>query len=110
MHRLTNLTVVLCILLSLMFATSAGAAPANADRGPWAPNVSYNIGDTVTYNGVTYQNIQSHTSLTGWEPPNVPALWQLVSGPTNTPAGPTNTPTRTPTRTNTPVGPTATFT
>lgn len=110
MHRLTNLTIVLCILLSLTFATSASAAPANADRGPWAPNVSYSIGDTVTYNGVTYQNIQAHTSLNGWEPPNVPALWQAVSGPTNTPAGPTNTPTRTPTRTSTPVGPTATFT
>jgi chitinase len=110
MHRLTNLTIVLSILLSLMFVTSASAAPSTADRGPWAPNISYAIGDTVTYNGVTYQNIQAHTSLTGWEPPNVPALWQPVSGPTNTPSGPTNTPTRTPTRTNTPVGPTATFT
>jgi chitinase len=110
MHRLTNLIVIVSILLSLAFVTSAGAAPANADRGPWAPNVSYAIGDTVTYNGTTYQAIQAHTSLVGWEPPNVPALWGPVSGPSNTPSGPTNTPTRTPTRTNTPAGPTATFT
>jgi chitinase len=32
----------------------------------------------VTYGGVTYKCIQSHTSLTGWEPPNVPALWGRV--------------------------------
>src|SRR5690606_32768726 len=32
------------------------------------------------YGGSTYRNIQSHTSLVGWEPPNVPALWQLVQG------------------------------
>jgi chitinase len=108
MHRLANLTVIVSVVLSLIFVTSAGAAPVHADRGPWAPNVSYAVGDTVTYNGQTWQAIQAHTSLTGWEPPNVPALWGPVSGPTstrtNTPSGPTST------RTNTPVGPTATFT
>ncbi|WP_106766645.1 chitinase [Paenibacillus faecalis] len=51
-----------------------------ADRGPWAPNVSYTVNDTVTYGGKTYKAIQSHTSLNGWEPPNVPAMWQLVQG------------------------------
>jgi hypothetical protein len=30
-----------------------------------------------TYNGVTYICIQGHTTQPGWEPPNVPALWQL---------------------------------
>lgn len=109
--------LVVLILLALLVPL-AGAAPAQADRGPWAPNVWYNVGDTVTYTSVTYQAIQAHTSQTGWEPPNVPALWGKVSGPTNTPtrtptktntpSGPTNTPTRTPTKTNTPVGPTNT--
>jgi chitinase len=103
MRRLTNLALIVFVLLNLVFvASSAGAAPENADRGVWAPNVRYIAGDTVTYNGLTYRCIQTHTSLTGWEPPNVPALWGLVSGSTNTPSGPTNTPTRTP------VGPTNT--
>ncbi|WP_179211547.1 chitobiase/beta-hexosaminidase C-terminal domain-containing protein, partial [Thermoanaerobacterium thermosaccharolyticum] len=43
----------------------------------WAPNTYYKIGDLVTYNGITYKCIQAHTSLVGWEPPNVPALWQV---------------------------------
>jgi chitinase len=44
----------------------------------WAANHAYKIGDVVTYNGVSYRCIQAHTSLTGWEPPNVPALWQRL--------------------------------
>jgi chitinase len=43
----------------------------------WAPNVTYKANDLVTYGGKTYYCIQGHTSLTGWEPPNVPALWGL---------------------------------
>ena len=45
----------------------------------WAPNHAYTVGQTVTYGGHTYRCLQSHTSQVGWEPPNVPALWQLVS-------------------------------
>jgi len=45
------------------------------------------------FNGVEYKCIQAHTSQVGWEPPNVPALWQPVSGN----PGPTPTPTPTPT-------------
>jgi len=43
---------------------------------PWAPGVAYSVGDQVTYNGIEYKCIQAHTSQVGWEPPNVPALWQ----------------------------------
>jgi predicted carbohydrate-binding protein with CBM5 and CBM33 domain len=43
--------------------------------GTWAPNTTYALGQRVTYNGVAYTVRQAHTSLTGWEPPNVPALW-----------------------------------
>ncbi|MFD3259018.1 S8 family serine peptidase [Paenibacillus lentus] len=42
---------------------------------PWAPGVSYKIGDEVTYGGATYQCRQAHTSMVGWEPTIVPALW-----------------------------------
>ncbi len=41
----------------------------------WAPNTPYATGAKVTYNGITYTCRQGHTSLVGWEPPNVPALW-----------------------------------
>src|SRR3954470_11433624 len=41
----------------------------------WAPYTAYTVGQIVTYNGRRYQCRQSHTSLPGWEPPNVLALW-----------------------------------
>ncbi|WP_010496918.1 fibronectin type III domain-containing protein [Paenibacillus elgii] len=50
-------------------------APSGAQ--PWAPGTAYKIGDEVTYAGKTYVCRQNHTSLQGWEPPNVAALWQL---------------------------------
>ncbi|GLZ30031.1 cellulose-binding protein [Lentzea sp. NBRC 105346] len=46
--------------------------------GTWAPNTYYATGATVTYNGSTYRCRQAHTSLTGWEPPNAPALWEKI--------------------------------
>ncbi|MFG6197240.1 lytic polysaccharide monooxygenase [Nonomuraea sp. JJY05] len=46
--------------------------------GSWKAGTAYAVGSTVTYNGVTYRCIQAHTALAGWEPPNVPALWQRV--------------------------------
>lgn len=69
--------------LLMMVVLVVGLAPsiaAAADRGAWAPNVAYAVNDTVTYSGSTYTAIQPHTSLVGWEPPNVPALWQFVAG------------------------------
>ncbi|MFI7056471.1 M28 family peptidase [Streptosporangium canum] len=44
----------------------------------WQTWTLYAAGDTVTYNGVSYRCLQGHTSLPGWEPPNVPALWQQL--------------------------------
>lgn len=50
---------------------SSGTEPA-----AWAPYTAYTVNQLVTYNGVTYKVIQSHTSLPGWEPDKVPALFQ----------------------------------
>jgi predicted carbohydrate-binding protein with CBM5 and CBM33 domain len=50
----------------------------NPPSGTWAPNTAYAVGNTVTYNGLSYRCLQAHTSLPGWEPPNVPALWARV--------------------------------
>lgn len=41
----------------------------------WAPYTAYLVNDLVTYQGSVYRCRQPHTSLPGWEPPNVPALW-----------------------------------
>ncbi|NUT97572.1 MAG: cellulose-binding protein [Saccharothrix sp.] len=46
--------------------------------GPWAAGVAYPTGAQVTYGGASYRCIQAHTSLSGWEPPNVPSLWQRL--------------------------------
>jgi hypothetical protein len=41
----------------------------------WQPGVFYSVGSVVSYGSGSYRCIQAHTSQTGWEPPNVPALW-----------------------------------
>ncbi|WP_399887537.1 carbohydrate-binding protein [Streptomyces sp. BBFR51] len=46
--------------------------------GTWASGTVYQPGDTVTYGGATYRCLQGHQAQQGWEPSNVPALWQRV--------------------------------
>jgi predicted carbohydrate-binding protein with CBM5 and CBM33 domain len=46
--------------------------------GTWAAYTSYAVGSVVTYGGASYRCRQAHTSLPGWEPPNVPALWERI--------------------------------
>ena len=44
----------------------------------WDTNIEYAVDDVVAYpdaSGQQYKCIQAHTSLEGWQPPNVPALW-----------------------------------
>ncbi len=72
--KILLMTGLFCLAtLSLTPSAPAQTIPA------WAANTNYAIGALVTYGGVTYQAIQAETSEPGWEPPNVPALWQ----PTN---------------------------
>lgn len=73
--RFLPLVIIMALFIGLLPSMASAA-----DRGAWAPNVAYAANDTVTYGGSTYKVVQPHTSLTGWEPPNVPALWQLVPG------------------------------
>lgn len=47
--------------------------------GSWQAGTTYSAGQQVTYGGQTYKCLQAHTALAGWEPPNVPALWQPVN-------------------------------
>ncbi|MCM3703502.1 carbohydrate-binding protein [Paenibacillus macerans] len=81
--KATSLMVVLAVFLSTFCAVLPVSAAA---RGAWAPNTAYAVNDTVTYSGSTYTCLQAHTSLVGWEPSNVPALWQKGGGGTTPPA------------------------
>lgn len=58
-------------------AVTVTTAAGQTGVTPWAPNTAYAVNALVSYNGATYKCIQAHTSLQGWEPSNVPALWQL---------------------------------
>ena len=51
---------------------SEPAAPA------WQPGIAVTVGETMSYQGTVYRVVQSHTTMSGWEPPAVPALWQPV--------------------------------
>ncbi|WP_084962275.1 carbohydrate-binding protein [Thermoactinospora rubra] len=70
--------------LSLVASGGPGPTPSptptssNPPGGTWAPWTAYAVGAQVTYGGATYRCLQAHTSQPGWEPPNVPALWQQV--------------------------------
>lgn len=88
--------ILLSVLLSLLFVVPLVQAAA-----AWTPNTAYKVGDQVTYASTLYECIQAHTSLAGWEPPNVPALWKVVAGvsPSATPVVPTATAMATSTRT-----------
>ncbi|MGZ7442560.1 carbohydrate-binding protein [Paenibacillus sp. TH7-28] len=83
--KATSLMVVLAVFLSTFCAVLPVSAAA---RGAWAPNTAYAVNDTVTYSGSTYTCLQAHTSLVGWEPSNVPALWQKGGGGTTPPTTP----------------------
>lgn len=45
----------------------------------WEAGIQVTVGEEYLYqpNGNTYIVVQSHTTQIGWEPPNVPSLWQL---------------------------------
>ena len=45
----------------------------------WAPWIDVAVGETWTYEGTEYKVIQAHQTQTGWEPPNVPALWEKIN-------------------------------
>ena len=44
----------------------------------WIPNEQVALNSERTYNSVKYKCIQAHMTLAGWEPPNVPSLWQII--------------------------------
>ncbi|MFF2573960.1 carbohydrate-binding protein [Streptomyces sp. NPDC058084] len=56
-----------------------GPGPGEPEPGgTWKAGTVYAAGATVTYGGASYRCLQGHQAQAGWEPPNVPALWQRV--------------------------------
>jgi len=47
----------------------------------WAPGLDVSIGDRFSYADVNYRVIQGHTTQTGWEPSETPALFAIVRRP-----------------------------
>ncbi|ARP74124.1 serine protease [Streptomyces sp. MUSC 125] len=66
--------------LTLVTTTGGPGGPGNPGdpSGTWAAGTVYQTGDVVTYGGASYRCLQGHQAQTGWEPPNVPALWQRL--------------------------------
>lgn len=58
--------------------TPTNPTTSNPPGGTWAPYTYYGSGATATHGDSNYRVIQPHTSQVGWEPPNVPALWERV--------------------------------
>src|SRR5262245_54040103 len=120
MKRRTLSLVGLCLFLILGVSLHAEAQANCTGVAAWAPNVSYPVHAKVTYSNRLYTCRQAHTSLVGWEPPNVASLWldggacgtatATATSGTATPTAtrPTATPTATNTATSTPTGATAT--
>ena len=46
-------------------------------QNAWKPNEWVEVGERRFYDGHWCKCIQAHTTQTGWEPPIVPALWEL---------------------------------
>ena len=44
----------------------------------WAADTAYTVGHKVRRNGKLWRVVQAHTSQTGWEPENAPALWTEI--------------------------------
>lgn len=90
-------TVMMIFMFAALFLL-LNMSRVQAQSAPqWQPYTAYATNSLVSYQGVTYRCLQGHTTLPGWEPPNVPALWQPVSGnPTVTAPPPTATATSMP--------------
>jgi chitodextrinase len=95
----------MCFGMSLKASAQAACAP------PWQVGLHISVGEVLSFGGHNWTAIQGgYTSIDGWQPPNVPALFTdagACSGgggtPTPTPT-PAPTPTPNPTPTPTPSG------
>ena len=57
---------------------TANTLSSNSGQQGWQANKNYKTGEVVSYGGKNYKCRQPHSTIAGWEPPNVPALWEQV--------------------------------
>jgi len=76
----TNKQRELIDLLSGTLPTApAEIAQKNVDwYKQWLAGENLSVGDRRAYEGILYEVVQAHTTQSGWEPPNVPALFKRV--------------------------------
>lgn len=55
-----------------------GDDSASALFDAWETDHAYKLNDRVSYNGLVYRCVQSHTSQADWTPDAVPALWARI--------------------------------
>ena len=77
---LTQKQIELAEFIKGMLPTApAEIAQANVDwYKQWIVGETLNVGNRRAYNKVLYEVVQAHTTQSGWEPPNVPALFKRV--------------------------------
>lgn len=47
----------------------------------WKADTEYTVDQRIRHDGKLYRCVQAHTSQTGWEPDETPALWTEVAKP-----------------------------
>lgn len=77
---LTDMQKELVSLLQGTLPTApAEIAQKNVDwYKEWTAGENLTVGIRRAYEGLLYEVVQAHTTQTGWEPPNVPALFKRV--------------------------------
>jgi hypothetical protein len=58
-----------------------GIASSGDLMGPWSASGDYQVGERVTYKGVTYDCLQTHPANSFWAPDVSPALWKVSATP-----------------------------
>lgn len=49
----------------------------------WIAGEQVYVGTERTFDGILYRALQAHVTQADWTPPTVPALWRIVTQPTN---------------------------
>ncbi|WP_305785221.1 carbohydrate-binding protein [Symbioplanes lichenis] len=57
---------------------SASPTPSETAAPAWKTFVDYQAGDVVSFEGAEYEVLEAHTSLPGWEPTALPALFKKL--------------------------------